>query len=318
MPSSNPKISIVMPCYNRTEMLKRSIKSIIDQSFSDFEFIIIDDCSDIQTKNLLRKYEIQDNRIKIFYNTKNRGPTYSFNKGIYYSKGNYIARMDSDDISHKDRLKKQVEFLENNPKVFVVGTGVNIINHEDKVLNKLFFKQTAKELKEALNYSNPIVNSTFMANTKNYPKKLLYLHKIFYPADDYFKWYNLLHSNYLITNINEILLDLRVHKSESSINSRLQGLKTLLIQKFFKLKQMTYSKNLQKNSLNEIDEIKLFFKNLPSFAKPSKIEIFYFEHNNTEEIFKSSYWYFKLFLLLLYIRNFKDIILIYNLLIRTY
>ena len=63
MPSSNPKISIVMPCYNRTEMLKRSIKSIIDQSFSDFEFIIIDDCSDIETKNLLRKYEIQDNRI---------------------------------------------------------------------------------------------------------------------------------------------------------------------------------------------------------------------------------------------------------------
>jgi len=86
MDLNNFKISIVMPCFNRLKLLDKSIKSILNQTYKNFEFIIVDDCSDLETNILLKKYRDSDSRIKVFFNKKNRGPTYSFNKGLYLDK----------------------------------------------------------------------------------------------------------------------------------------------------------------------------------------------------------------------------------------
>ena len=124
------KISVIMACYNEEkEWVRESINSILGQSFDDFEYIIV---LDNPNNKLLRDYleEIKkiDDRIKLIINDKNEGLVSSLNKAIKYSTGEYIARMDSDDISMNNRLEIQYEYLENNPEISLISSKAIIIN----------------------------------------------------------------------------------------------------------------------------------------------------------------------------------------------
>ena len=307
MESNDPKITVIMPCYNRAIMVKKAIESILKQTFTNFEFIIVDDKSNEETKKLLNQFSFKDKRIKLYSNISNRGPTYSFNKGLYYAKAVFIARMDSDDISHPERLKKQLEFLISNPTTFVIGTAVNTIDKENKITNTLYFKKNRAEINEALKYSNPLVNSSYMANTNVLKKKNLYLNKIFYPADDYYSWYKLIYNKQLISNIDDVLLDYRVHESESFLNSQMQGLKTLFIQKLFILNKFNYFFFPKISNLNTLTNIKASLENFPSFARPTRIEMFYYENTLIKKIDFKNEFFLKLVLYIFSIKNFNDL-----------
>lgn len=115
-----PKISVVMPVYNtKEEWLREAIESILNQSYKDFEFIIIDDGSDESIEPVVNSYN--DDRI-VFIRQNNQGIARSLNSGFKIAKGEYIARMDSDDISMPERFEKQVTFLDNNPQITVLGS----------------------------------------------------------------------------------------------------------------------------------------------------------------------------------------------------
>lgn len=114
------QVSVVMPVYNMENFVEDAVKSILQQTFVDFEFIIIDDASNDATVEVLNKYK--DSRIIQYINDCNRGNYYSRNKGIQLAKGKYIAMMDADDIAMIDRLEKQVTYLEENHDVLAVGT----------------------------------------------------------------------------------------------------------------------------------------------------------------------------------------------------
>ncbi len=112
-----PKISVVMPVYNtKEEWLREAIESILNQSYKDFEFIIIDDGSDKSIEPIVNSYN--DARI-VLIRQENLGIAKSLNYGFKISKGEYIARMDSDDISLPERFEKQVNFLDKNPQISV-------------------------------------------------------------------------------------------------------------------------------------------------------------------------------------------------------
>lgn len=114
-----PKISVVMPVYNtKEEWLREAIESILNQSYKDFEFIIIDDGSDKSIEPIVNSYN--DARI-VLIRQENQGIAKSLNYGFKISKGEYIARMDSDDISMPERFEKQVNFLDKNPQISVLG-----------------------------------------------------------------------------------------------------------------------------------------------------------------------------------------------------
>ncbi|QJW91172.1 glycosyltransferase [Spirosoma taeanense] len=117
--------------------ISSSIDSIIRQSWKHWELIIIDDKSTDGTQGILEIYANKDHRIKIFYNEINCGLAYCLNKAIKLSKGEFIARMDSDDISFSKRLEKQVDFLMRNPNVDVLGTGAQLVNSEGKLVSTL-------------------------------------------------------------------------------------------------------------------------------------------------------------------------------------
>ena len=131
MKSDKPKLSVLMPVYNGEQFLDKSIKSILDQTFNNFEYIIINDGSTDDSLKIIESYE--DSRIKIINFSKNMGITAALNNGLNVAKGDYIARQDQDDISNPDRFMLQVEYLENND-VDLVDANFIFIDENDKYI----------------------------------------------------------------------------------------------------------------------------------------------------------------------------------------
>jgi glycosyltransferase involved in cell wall biosynthesis len=123
---TSPKVTILMSAYNGIRYLYEALDSICHQTFGDFEFIIVNDGSTDETKELLEDYT--DNRITIINNEKNLGLSRSLNIGIEQSRGEYIARMDADDIALPERLSKQMQFLNRYPEIDILGSACYIID----------------------------------------------------------------------------------------------------------------------------------------------------------------------------------------------
>lgn len=123
-----PKVSVVMPAYNAENYIAQAIDSILAQSFRDFEFLILNDCSTDGTEALICAYN--DPRIVYLKNDKNMGVAATLNKGLAAAKGEYIARMDADDISLPERFEKQVAYLDAHPDVTVLGTHVECFSSQ--------------------------------------------------------------------------------------------------------------------------------------------------------------------------------------------
>ena len=125
-----PKVSVIMGVYNckNEDALFRSVHSIIDQGFTDWEFLICDDGSTDRTPDILKRLKNLDGRIRILGYKSNRGLGYALNYCLKYAQGEYIARMDDDDISRSDRFERQVHFLEENRDIAIVGSIANVFN----------------------------------------------------------------------------------------------------------------------------------------------------------------------------------------------
>ena len=128
---TTPAVSVLMPVYNVEKYIGEAIESILNQTFNDFEFIIIDDASTDNTVSVIEKFS--DNRIKLIRNETNIKLAASLNKGLRIAQGKYIARMDGDDISLPHRFQKLYEFLENNPSVDICGSAMRVFGNEETV-----------------------------------------------------------------------------------------------------------------------------------------------------------------------------------------
>ncbi len=125
-----------MSVYNGSDYLRESIESILNQTFSDFEFIIINDYSTDNTWEIITEYAEQDKRIKLFNNSENIGLTKSLNKGLKLARGEYIARQDADDVSLVERFEKQVAALDENPEAVLISCDIEVINSQGKFVKK--------------------------------------------------------------------------------------------------------------------------------------------------------------------------------------
>ena len=120
MNSNSPLVTVLMPVYNGSRFLAEAIESILHQTFEDFEFVIIDDASTDSSVEIIKSYF--DSRIRLIQNNLNMGQAKTMNKGLRLARAKYIARIDQDDRMKRDRLAKQVEFLEKNPDISLVGS----------------------------------------------------------------------------------------------------------------------------------------------------------------------------------------------------
>lgn len=156
-----PVISVIMGVYNckNTEQLNQSVRSIIDQSFKDWELIICDDGSNDHTFEKLKKLEKVDSRIKVIGYSRNKGLAYALNKCIDNAKGKYIARQDDDDISDPKRLEMELKFITENPQYDIVGTNAKVYN-DTGVWGKYSVPEIPK--KKDFLWNNPFIHPTVL------------------------------------------------------------------------------------------------------------------------------------------------------------
>ena len=211
----NPLVSVLMPNYNCEKYINEAIESILKQTYKNFEFIIIDDSSTDNSWEIIKKYSKKDKRIKCFRNEKNLQIVKTRNKLFEKVSKNskYLAIMDSDDISHKDRLKKQVHFLEKkeNKNVGVVGTNLIFINENSKEIGKREYK---KEItKKDILIKSPIAQPSCMIRKEVIKKVGNYKKDKYDVAKDFDLWVRVFEF-FEIKNIQENLIKYRVFKNQ--------------------------------------------------------------------------------------------------------
>lgn len=154
------KISVVTSVYNCEEYIKETIQSVIDQTFVDWEFIIINDCSKDKSADIIKSFH--DKRIRFFDNETNRGQCDSLNFGISQAKGKYIARLDHDDICYPDRFQKQYDYMESHPDVVLCGTWCDLLQEGNIIKQKCPEIFGPEEVNFSLVFFNFIAHSSFM------------------------------------------------------------------------------------------------------------------------------------------------------------
>ncbi|MBK6774167.1 MAG: glycosyltransferase family 2 protein [Ignavibacteria bacterium] len=163
--NNNPRVSIIIPTYNRVKMLEKSIESVFAQSYKDWELIIIDDASNDETEERMKQLSSREKSVRYMRIPKIEGKGISeyLNIGLRNSKGEYIARIDDDDFwCHNDKLKMQVEFLDENPEYVVVGGGVILVDENGTELFRYLKKETDEEIRRFALFSNPFTHATVM------------------------------------------------------------------------------------------------------------------------------------------------------------
>lgn len=213
-----PKISVIFPVFNAEKYLRDAIDSIIQQSFIDWELIIINDGSTDSSENIIASYS--DTRLKYYKNEQNIGLIATLNKAIGLCKGEYIARMDSDDISEKERFKIQIAFLEKNKEYAMCGSYAKIIDENNNVTGKLLNLQTNDYLQINLLFSVPFIHPSMMIRHDVLQNN--YFDSEYKYAEDYELWCRIAR-DYKIANIPDYLLKYRWHTSNISVaNSEAQ------------------------------------------------------------------------------------------------
>lgn len=176
-----PFISVIMPCYNEQDNIRESLQSILNQTFSDFELIVIDDCSTDCSDSIIKEIAKKDNRLIYLKNANNCGVAKTLNNGLQVAKGEYIARMDADDLCEPTRFQKQVEYLSTHPEYVVCGTFADVFNGEKIMLQG----NIQGSLKRYLVKNNPFVHSSVMF------RRVVDSQAIFYPETKGFEDYGL-------------------------------------------------------------------------------------------------------------------------------
>ena len=208
MNKSNPKVSLLMCVYNGETHLREAVESILNQTFKDFESVIVDDGSTDSSWQILSEYSAKDSRIVLIQNEVNLGLEKSLNKGLAATKGEYFARQDADDVSLSNRLQLQVDFLDNHPEVGALGTAVELINEQGNTIGKNSLPTDRESLQSLLLFNNFMHHSTLMARSSlmqqlgGYDETMRYV-------EDYDLWWRLSCLSGLATLPN-ILLKRRV------------------------------------------------------------------------------------------------------------
>jgi glycosyltransferase involved in cell wall biosynthesis len=281
-----PIISVIMSVYNGEKYLTETIDSMLNQTFKDFELITINDGSADKTLSILKQFQKKDNRLKIINNKKNLGFIKSLNKGLKIAKGEYIARMDPDDLCMPERFKIQYDFLELHKEIFLVGTYAINIDENGKKLS-LFKPPTSHEkISKILPKRNCMYHNTIMfRNTK----EIQYREKMMYTEDNDL-YLNCLTLNKKLANIPQYLVKYR--RLPYSVSFSKKGKQILFGKKareFYKQRLTRGAdeyNNFDPNTILKLDTTKI---NDPDVFK-AEINA-YFAVNNMPEVRKLSKQY---------------------------
>lgn len=191
MNSNSVSVSVVVPCYNCEKFLRDAIESILAQGFRDFELILIDDGSTDKTPDILQGFSEEDPRVRILKNDVNGGICVALNKGLDAARGEFICRMDADDIAEPDRLEKQISFMRSFPKTVVCGSHLILIDEQGRETGRRRYDLDDKKIKKNRFLRSPFAHPAVMIR-----RSILEEHRIRYSerfpyAECYYLWMRL-------------------------------------------------------------------------------------------------------------------------------
>lgn len=217
---NNPLVSVIMPVYNGGDFLMPAIDSILRQTYQHFELIIVNDASTDDSLTVMRKYAKRfPTKIRLINLTRNlnRGGDACANKGIEIARGEFIARMDADDISHPSRLEKQVAYLMAHPEVFLVGSNASVINKDGAVIGEKLEPLSSEDIYKGYLTFHPLIHPTTMFRRTFKRKPFRY--EIKYSANnDYYTFFKTLCRGGKFVNLPEELVYYRIHGKNDTFN----------------------------------------------------------------------------------------------------
>jgi glycosyltransferase involved in cell wall biosynthesis len=257
-------VSVLMPCFNAEQFIGQAIQSIIDQTYINFELLLLDDGSTDNTKSIIEGFK--DARIKVLFESENKGIVYQLNKGIEYARGEYIARMDADDIAFPERFQKQVDFLEDpqNYRIDILGT--DAVSTGSSIKPIIHQNYLPKQISFMLNFKCVILHPTVFIRRRVFDQGIRYPQNYTY-AEDYALW-RLIDKGYNIAIIPNVLLSYRIHENQTNKNTerfQIQNEAALrvafmrpvsFLERIF-LSQKTKKKIFQNSTLNSIEKLYL-------------------------------------------------------------
>ena len=217
------EISVIMPVYNTEKYLNDSINSILNQSFTNFELIILDDGSTDNSLSVIKS--IKDSRIRLFENAK-KGISYQLNFGISQANADLIARMDADDVSHFRRLERQLFLMNNNPELDVVGSNINLIDSIGKVFSYKIYPEFNKDITYFLPVEMTLCHPSTLFRKHLFDDEIQYQTE-YEPVEDHKLFLEIATSKFKFYNIQEYLYYYRIDNSiQNKIKVNHQNIKS--------------------------------------------------------------------------------------------
>jgi glycosyltransferase involved in cell wall biosynthesis len=211
-----PKVSVVIPAYNVGEFLRQCLESILNQSFDDFEIVVVDDASTDDSLNILQEYARQDTRLRVLKNERNMGVSATTNQAIRAARSQYVARMDADDLMCQDRLQKQLDFLEKNPDHVLVGGQVRMINQDGETIRYKKFPIHHDEIISIIFLGMPAQQGAIMVNTARLPHDFVWYREGIKTAEEIELFFKLLKYG-KFANLRETVIDYRERANSLSL-----------------------------------------------------------------------------------------------------
>ena len=207
-----PKVTVLMAVYNGELFLRAAIDSVLSQTFTDFEFIIYDDASTDSTPEILRS--TQDARLRVIRNPENVGQRVSAQRGLQIACGEYIARLDADDLCRRTRLEKKVAYLDAHPEIAVVGSACEFVDKDGRVLKASYPPSQPLLVEWHTHFTNVILNSTVLYRREAVTAIGGYRPEAF--AEDYDLWSRMLRAKAGLAQLDEVLAQIRQHERQVS------------------------------------------------------------------------------------------------------
>ena len=208
-------LSVILPVQNGLPHIHAAIDSILNQSWTDLELIIVDNCSTDRTGDAIRSF--RDPRIRVASESRIGGPV-AFNAGLLLATGDYIARMDADDVALQDRFLRQIDYLETHGDISILGTQAYKIDNEGEVIGRSLVPQTPEAIRLASRYAAPFVHPTLMFRRIVWQQ--LGGYREFSPGADYDMLLRAIEAGFRIANLPEALLNYRIRLESVSHQSR--------------------------------------------------------------------------------------------------
>lgn len=249
-----PEVSVIMAVYNGAPYLRQAMESILNQTFSNFEFIIVDDGSTDGTWDILTEYVNRDQRIVLVPNKENTGLTKSLNKGLELAKGEYVARQDADDVSLPERFEKQVALLDKHPEVVLVSCDIEVINSEGCPVKKHQRACDSDLVAWYLLFYNYVAGHSQVMFSQKSAMNLGGYSENYYCCQDYELWCRLIKVGKVVI-LPEVLLQQRIHTKSISAKKKLEQEAYTLIQVRHNIKQLLG----EEISLEEAKDLKWFW-----------------------------------------------------------